>query len=158
MKYLQVKEVVRTASLKGRRGRLPSKPKTPHEAGSSGTNNNQLSNPNSSLQSHQSIPQHSMLSTTTANEAQNTVISALLRSHIESSPDPNHVDIPWTFQSSDGQRAERTMVPKQRTRLVATAHFSGALQKEKFVLKQPYRWVVLGTSHLNEPLKFCRYV
>ena len=36
--------------------------------------------------------------------------------------------------------------------------YVGALQKEKFVLKQPYRWVVLGTSHLNEPIKFCRYV
>ena len=85
---------MRTASLKGRRGRLPSKPKTPHEAGSSGTstNNNPLSNQSSVHQSHQSIPQHSMLTTTTANEAQNTVISALLRSHIESSPDPNHLD------------------------------------------------------------------
>ena len=30
---------------------------------------------------------------------------------------------------------------------------SGALQKEKIVLKQPYHWVILGTSHLNEPIK-----
>ena len=84
---------MRTASLKGRRGRLPSKPKTPHEAGSSGTSNNPLSNTNQTHQSHPSagIQQHSML-TTTANEAQNTVVSALLRSHIESSPDPNHLD------------------------------------------------------------------
>ena len=34
----------------------------------------------------------------------------------------------------------------------------GALQKEKFVLKQPYRWVVLGTSNLNELIRVCRYV
>ena len=89
---------MRTASLKGRRGRLPSKPKTPHEAGSSGTSNNPLSNTNPTHQSHPSagIQQHSML-TTTANEAQNTVISALLRSHIESSPDPNHLDYSQVF-------------------------------------------------------------
>ena len=83
---------MRTASLKGRRGRLPSKPKTSHEAGSSGISNNTLSNPN-----HQSpgIQQHSMLTTT--NDDQNTVISALLRSHIESSPDPNHLDYSQVF-------------------------------------------------------------
>ena len=85
---LQVKEVVRTASLKGRRGRLPSKPKTPQEAGASGTSNS-LSNPTAAHQST-GMQQHSLL--VAANEDQNSLISALLRAHIESSPDPNHLD------------------------------------------------------------------
>jgi len=84
----QVKEIVRTGSLKGRRGRLPSKPKTPQEAGASGTNN-PLSNPTTPHQSA-GMQQHSLLVAT--NEDQNSLISALLRVHIESSPDPNHLD------------------------------------------------------------------
>ena len=77
---------MRTASLKGRRGRLPSKPKTSHETGSSGTTNS-ISNPTTS---HQSALMQPMLAT--SNEAQNSLIASLLRSHIESSPDPNHLD------------------------------------------------------------------
>ena len=79
---------MRTASLKGRRGRLPSKPKTPQEAGASGQNNT-LSSPTTSHQST-GMQQHPMVAATS--EAQNSLISALIRTHIESSPDPNHLD------------------------------------------------------------------
>ena len=77
---------MRTASLKGRRGRLPSKPKTPHEAGASGTSNS-LTNT-----AHQSAVMHQHSLHVATNDDQNSLISALLRAHIESSPDPNHLD------------------------------------------------------------------
>ena len=103
----QVKEVVRTASLKGRRGRLPSKPKTPQEAGASGTNN-PLSNPTTSHQSA-GMQQHSLLVVT--NEDQNSLISALLRAHIESSPDPNHLDYSQVpFVKNDSFKYEQIVV------------------------------------------------
>merc|ERR1719242_1650948 len=75
-----VKEVVRTASLKGRRGRLPSKPKASHEgSGASGTlasMSNRNSHPSTTAQ------QHSLA--VANNEAPNGVISSFIRAHIES--------------------------------------------------------------------------
>ena len=79
---------MRTASLKGRRGRLPSKPKASQESGSAGPSNT-LSN---TTTSHQSTGMQHIATLSATNEAQNNVISVLVRTHIESSPDPNHLD------------------------------------------------------------------
>ena len=98
---------MRTASLKGRRGRLPSKPKTPQEAGASGTSNS-LSNPTAAHQST-GMQQHSLL--VAANEDQNSLISALLRAHIESSPDPNHLDYSQVpFVKNDSFKCKQCVV------------------------------------------------
>ena len=89
-----MKEVVRTASLKGRRGRLPSKPKASHEgSGASGTlasMSNRNSHPSTGGQQHSLVVAN--------NEAPpNSVISSFIRAHIESSPDPNHLDYSQVF-------------------------------------------------------------
>ena len=91
---LKCKEVVRSDSLKGRRGRLPSKPKTPQEAGAVSSNNTLVS----TINHHQQSPgvQHSLAAAAT--DAQNSQISALLRTHIESSPDPNNLDYSQVLQ------------------------------------------------------------
>ncbi|XP_029304360.1 nuclear receptor subfamily 4 group A member 2-like isoform X2 [Cottoperca gobio] len=62
-----VKEVVRTDGLKGRRGRLPSKPKTPSDSSS----------------------------------PVSTLLSALIRAHVESNPQPSQLDY-FKFKESPG--------------------------------------------------------
>ena len=63
-----VKEVVRTASLKGRRGRLPSKPKSP-----------------------QDMPPSVSMSAAAASGSAN-LVAALVKSHLETSPDLSNLD------------------------------------------------------------------
>ena len=61
-----VKEVVRTDSLKGRRGRLPSKPKSP-----------------------QDMPPSASAATATGSA---NLVSALVKGHLETSPDLSNLD------------------------------------------------------------------
>ena len=80
---------MRTASLKGRRGRLPSKPKAAHEgSGASG--------PLASMSNRNSHPstggQQNSLAVANNEAPPNSVVSSFIRAHIESSPDPNHLD------------------------------------------------------------------
>ena len=84
---------MRTDSLKGRRGRLPSKPKTPQEVGAVNSNS-ALTN---AVNHHQSSGVQNSLAAIAAG-AQNSQISALLRTHIESSPDPNNLDYSQVFR------------------------------------------------------------
>ena len=63
-----VKEVVRTDSLKGRRGRLPSKPKSP-----------------------QDMPPSASMSAAAASGSAN-LVAALVKAHLETSPDLSNLD------------------------------------------------------------------
>ena len=79
-----VKEVVRTDSLKGRRGRLPSKPKSPQDgpnAAASATG--QMSSSASSL------------------VAPVALAAALVRAHVDTSPDLAHLDYSQYCELSD---------------------------------------------------------
>ena len=96
---------MRSGSLKGRRGRLPSKPKTSQESrgpnsSSSSSSNNNISDNNVTHRQpitiqQQQQRQHAMgpaLGSLNAGGQSNSKLSALARSQIESSPDPNNLD------------------------------------------------------------------
>jgi nuclear receptor subfamily 4 group A protein 2 len=81
-----VKEVVRTDSLKGRRGRLPSKPKSPQDG------------PGGAAAANASGGQ---LSSAVALSTQVSLATALVRAHVDTSPDLAHLDFSQYCELSD---------------------------------------------------------